>query len=89
LQALRKRTREAARPRLRELQRAGVSGDDAFHRFEEELDLADLAVDRRELVRGGGAQWSPSNQTKAQKIGIQQPLDRHPLRFEILEGRHQ
>jgi hypothetical protein len=38
---------------------------------------------------GGGAPCSPSNQTQAQKIGIQQPLDCHPLRFEILEGRHE
>ena len=38
---------------------------------------------------GGGAPCWPSNQTQAQKIGIQQPLERHPLRFEILEGRHE
>jgi len=44
---------DAGKPpaRLRELRRAGVIGDDAFHRLEEELDLADLAVDRRESRR--------------------------------------
>jgi hypothetical protein len=30
-----------------------------------------------------------SNQTQAQQIGIQQPLDRRPLRLEMLEGRHE
>ena len=30
-----------------------------------------------------------SNQTQAQQIGIHQPLERSPLRFELLEGRHE
>jgi hypothetical protein len=29
-----------------------------------------------------------SNQTQAQQIGIQQPLHRRPLRFKLLERRH-
>jgi hypothetical protein len=70
MQALRKRTREAAPARLRELRRAGVSGDDAFHRLEEELDLADLAGDRRELGRRWGTVLAVKPDTGAK--------DRHP-----------
>ena len=42
IQALRRLTLDERRGRLLELRRAGVIGDDAFHRLEEELDLADL-----------------------------------------------
>jgi hypothetical protein len=44
MQALRNLTLGNRRARLRELRRAGVIGDDAFHGLEEELDLPDLAV---------------------------------------------
>jgi monovalent cation/hydrogen antiporter len=42
IQALRRLTLDERRGRLLELRRTGVIGDDAFHRLEEELDLADL-----------------------------------------------
>jgi CPA1 family monovalent cation:H+ antiporter len=42
IQALRRFTVDERRGRLLELRRTGVIGDDAFHRLEEELDLADL-----------------------------------------------
>jgi Na+/H+ antiporter len=42
IQALRRLTLDSRRARLLELRRTGVVGDDAFHRLEEELDLADL-----------------------------------------------
>ena len=35
-------TLDRRRARLLELRRTGVIGDDAFHRLEEELELADL-----------------------------------------------
>jgi hypothetical protein len=88
MQSLRKRTLGSRRARPRELRRAGVTGDDLFHEPEEELDLADVAVDRREKAEVG-TPWPPSSQTQAQKIGIQQPLDRHTLRLEILECRRE
>ena len=37
----------ARRQQLLEMRREGVIGDAAFHRIEEELDLADLAVAAR------------------------------------------
>lgn len=42
VQGLRRLTLDSRRARLLELRRTGVVGDDAFHRLEEELDLADL-----------------------------------------------
>ena len=42
IQSLRGLTLDTRRARLLELRRTGVIGDDAFHRLEEELDLADL-----------------------------------------------
>jgi CPA1 family monovalent cation:H+ antiporter len=48
MQALRRLSLDSRRARLLELRRTGVIGDDAFHRLEEELDRADLAVDRTE-----------------------------------------
>jgi CPA1 family monovalent cation:H+ antiporter len=42
IQGLRRLTLDRRRARLLELRRTGVIGDDAFHRLEEELDLADL-----------------------------------------------
>jgi len=42
IQSLRRLTLDRRRARLLELRRTGVIGDDAFHRLEEELDLADL-----------------------------------------------
>jgi hypothetical protein len=35
------------------------------------------------------ATYCLSNQTQAQQIGIQQPFDRCPLRFQMLEGRNE
>jgi hypothetical protein len=42
IQSLRRLTLDRRRARLLELRRTGVIGNDAFHRLEEELDLADL-----------------------------------------------
>jgi len=42
IQSPRRLTLDRRRARLLELRRTGVIGDDAFHRLEEELDLADL-----------------------------------------------
>jgi hypothetical protein len=69
MQALRKRTLGSRRARLRELRRAGIIDDDAFHGLGEELDLADV---RSSVGRegGGAAPCWPSNQTQAQKISI-------------------
>lgn len=47
LKALRAKALAARRQRLLELRREGTIGDAAFHRIEEELDLADLAVAKR------------------------------------------
>lgn len=46
----------------------------------------DKSVPLYRVVQVVEARW-PSNQTQAQQIGIQQPLDRRPLRFESLECR--
>jgi CPA1 family monovalent cation:H+ antiporter len=45
--ALRERILAVRRERLLALRSDGVIGDDAFHRIEEELDFADLALARR------------------------------------------
>jgi CPA1 family monovalent cation:H+ antiporter len=45
--ALRAKALVARRHRLHEMRRKGAIGDAAFHRLEEELDLADLAVATR------------------------------------------
>ena len=45
--ALRAKALVARRQRLHEMRREGTIGDAAFHRVEEELDLADLAVATR------------------------------------------
>ena len=42
IQSVRRLTLDRRRARLLELRRTGVIGNDAFHRLEEELDLADL-----------------------------------------------
>ncbi|MBE7219769.1 MAG: sodium:proton antiporter [Caulobacteraceae bacterium] len=47
-QTLRRRSLRAARRRLLQLRKEGDIGDDAFHRVEEELDFADLAVRQEE-----------------------------------------
>jgi CPA1 family monovalent cation:H+ antiporter len=46
-QALRARALAARRNRLLAMRRDGVIGDEAFHRIEEELDLAELALTGR------------------------------------------
>ena len=45
--ALRRRVSAERRDRLLALRRDGTIGDDAFHRLEEELDFADLAIEQR------------------------------------------
>jgi CPA1 family monovalent cation:H+ antiporter len=45
--ALRAKALTARRQRLHEMRREGTIGDATFHRIEEELDLADLAVATR------------------------------------------
>ena len=47
IKALRAKALAARRQQLLEMRREGVIGDAAFHRIEEELDLADLAVAAR------------------------------------------
>jgi monovalent cation/hydrogen antiporter len=47
IKALRAKALAARREQLLEMRREGVIGDAAFHRIEEELDLADLAVAAR------------------------------------------
>jgi hypothetical protein len=44
---------EAERRRLSALRADGTIGDDAFHRIEEELDWADLEVERVRRIEGG------------------------------------
>ena len=46
-QALRAKALAARRNRLLSMRREGVIGDEAFHRVEEELDLAELALTGR------------------------------------------
>jgi hypothetical protein len=47
IKALRAKALAVRRQQLHAMRREGVIGDVAFHRIEEELDLADLAVARR------------------------------------------
>jgi monovalent cation/hydrogen antiporter len=47
VKALRAKALAAGRQRLLAMRRQGVIGDAAFHRMEEELDLADLSVATR------------------------------------------
>ena len=88
MQVLRERTEANRYARLRELRFAGVMRNDAFTRLEEELDPADLEVDSQGRGRRWAAWWR-SHEAQTQKIGIQQPLDRYPFRFEILEGGYE